>query len=90
MAEQNFDSLKQKLDEQLSFPTVYMFKFIVLADNHKIALIESLFSAEADILHKESNGGKYISITAKEVMMNSDDIIAIYKKASAIEGVMAL
>jgi uncharacterized protein len=90
MADPNFDSLKKRLDEQLSFPTVYMFKFIVVADNQKMALIESFFSPEADIFHKSSNNGKYISITAKEVMMSSEDIIDIYKRASVIEGVVAL
>jgi putative lipoic acid-binding regulatory protein len=90
MADHNFDSLRLKLEEQMSYPAVYMFKFIVLADNQKIAQIESFFSPEADLHHKESNGGKYISITAKEVVMSTDEIIEIYKKASAIEGVVAL
>ena len=91
MAQQhNFDSLKQKLDEQLTFPNLYMFKFITLADNQKIALLENMFSEEAVILQKESNNGKYISITAREVMMSSEEIIAIYKRASEIEGVIAL
>jgi hypothetical protein len=86
----DFESFKKKLDEQLTFPNLYMFKFITLADNQKIAMIGNMFSEEAVILQKESTNGKYISITAREVMMSSDEIIAIYKKAAEIEGVMAL
>ena len=86
----DFEAFKKKLEEQLTFPSVYMFKFIVLANNQKIALIESLFSEEADIHQKESSQGKYMSITAKVVMMSADEIIEIYKKALAVEGVIAL
>ena len=86
----DFEAFKKSLEEQLTFPSVYMFKFIVQASNQKIALIESLFPEEADIHQKESNQGKYMSITAKIVVMSSDEVIEIYKKALAIEGVIAL
>ena len=86
----DFEAFKGKLEEQLTFPSVYMFKFIVLASNQKIAQVENLFSEEADILQKVSNQGKYISITAKIVVMSVDEIIDIYKGAASIEGVMAL
>ena len=85
-----FVELKKKLDETQSYPTVYMFKFIMDAEHRKIALIENLFSENAEIYTKESDKGKYISITVKEVMMSTDEIIAIYTKASEIKGVMPL
>lgn len=67
-----------------------MFKFIITADNRKMALVEAKFSDEATIEQKESSTGKYMSITVKEVMLSPEDVIAKYQDVATIEGVMAL
>ena len=90
MNNEKFKDLKKKLDETQSYPSVYMFKFIMDASNRKIALIENLFSENAEIYTKESDKGKYISITITEVMMSTEEIIGIYSKAAEIEGVILL
>lgn len=88
--DEQFEKLRELLNKENNWPMVYMFKFIVPADNQKIALVESKFSDEAIILHKESTTGKYFSITVKEVMLNADSIISKYKEMEGIEGLMAL
>jgi len=90
MTEEDLEKLRLKLLETTSFPSVYMFKLIVPSENRTIALVENIFEAETDILTKESDKGKYTSITAKQVVMSAEEIIEIYKKASAIKGVMML
>ena len=86
----DFDSLRNRLEE-LSFPSVYMFKFIVKSDLQKIAQIESLFQPEnAEIIRKESSKGAFISISVKEVLLSADEIISVYKKAAKIDGVITL
>lgn len=91
MADNTFENLRVKLTESIkSFPHVYMFKFIVKADNRAMALIEVLFDEDAEILQKQSSKGNYISITIKQVILSVDEIISIYEKASQIEGVMSL
>lgn len=90
MSKVNFEELRKKLNETQTYPSVYMFKFIMNAEHRKIALIENLFGNDAEIYTKESDKGKYISITVKEVVMSTDEIIDIYSKASDIEGVMFL
>ena len=90
MSEDKFRELRNKLDETQSYPSVYMFKFIMDADNRKIAMVENLFSENAEIRTKESGKGNYISITVQEVMMSTDEIIKIYERASEIKGVMFL
>ena len=86
----DFDSLRERLEE-LSYPSVYMYKFIVKSELQKIAQIESLFDPEkAEIIRKESSKGAFISITVKEVMLSSEEIIRIYQKASKINGVITL
>lgn len=90
MDTEKFNELRKKLDETQSYPSVYMFKFIMDAEHRKIALVENLFSENAEIYTKESDKGKYISITVKEVMMSTEEIIGIYMRASEIKGVMYL
>ena len=87
---QDFEGLRKKLDE-LSFPSVYLFKFIVKSDVKKIAQIEALFNSDnAQINRKESSKGTFVSISVKEVVLSSNEIIHIYIQSSKIEGVIAL
>ena len=84
-----YENLRKELNKISNWPQVYMFKFIVPADNKRIALVESKFSNESVITKKESANGKYISITIKEVMLTADSIIEKYKEMEGIEGLMA-
>ncbi len=84
-----YENLRKELNKIGNWPQVYMFKFIVPADNKRIALVESKFSDESVITKKESANGKYISITIKEVMLSADSIIEKYKEMEGIEGLMA-
>jgi len=88
--DKEFENLRVQLNKEKSWPLVYMFKFIIPADNRKIALVESKFSDEAIITQKESTTGKYISITIKEAMLDANSIIDKYKEMEGIEGLMAL
>lgn len=84
-----FDKLKEQLD-LLEWPSVYMFKFIVLNDSHKIALVSSLFDDEAEVRMQPSKNDKYMSITAKELMLSAEKVIERYELAAKMEGVIAL
>jgi uncharacterized protein len=90
MTEEELLKFRDKLAETLSFPSVYMFKFIVTSELRKIALVENLFEAGTDIHRKESGRGRYTSVTAKQVVMSADEIIEIYRKAGKIEGLIYL
>ena len=67
-----------------------MFKFIIKSDNKTMALVEVIFDNDAEIIQKQSTKGNYISITVKQVVLSIDEIISIYEKAAAIEGVISL
>ena len=85
-----FEGLHTELSK-ISFPHLYLFKFIVKAEMDKIAQVESLFdSNSAQIRIRESSKGSYISITVKEIMLSPDEIIHVYDKTSKINGVIAL
>lgn len=79
--------LKLVMDETVSFPTEYLFKFIIPAEmvHHVILILKDL-----DIDERASSNGKYISVSAKGIFKTSDDIIYIYKKASLIKGIISL
>ncbi len=88
--DEQFEKLREQLNKEKDWPTIYMFKFIIPADNRKIALVESKFSDEAIITQKESSTGKYMSITIKEAMLSADSIIDKYKEMEGIEGLISL
>ncbi len=85
-----FKNLREKLEESGDWPRVYFFKFIIPADNKKLALVEAIFGSEADVTIKQSHKGNYLSISAKELMLSAERVIERYKKATQIEGLIAL
>jgi len=82
-----YDSLKEKLDKESTFPMKYMYKFIVPKD--KIAEVLPHFET-ADVSTKRSKTGKYVSISAMVMAFSSDDIISKYKSIGNIEGMISL
>lgn len=83
----DYSKLKGLLDEQLNWPAYYRFKFVVKTDK-KHEVLEHL--ADHDNSERLSKNGKYTSITACKTHKSSDDIIAVYKKISTVEGVIHL
>ncbi|WKZ67182.1 MAG: hypothetical protein QY325_04450 [Flavobacteriales bacterium] len=67
-----------------------MFKFILEPDAERLQQVLSLFPPESEVLRKYSAGGKYLSITVKEVMMTAEDVVMRYDRAAGISGVIAL
>lgn len=89
--EEKYKSLEIQLAQHQEWPSVYMYKFIIPADNKKLSKVESLFnSEEAEITVRESRKGNFISITVKEMMMSPGKIIERYKQAEGIEGLISL
>lgn len=80
-------AFKEKLEASTSFPTLYMFKFIV--PNGREHEVASLLPNN-DMLLKHSAKGTYVSATIKVMMPSSDAIIEVYERAANIEGVIAL
>ncbi len=88
--EEFYKGLEQKLKDHHKFPSTYLFKFIVPNDNHSLALVEALFSDKAVVTMRESKTGKYVSVTGKEIILHSSEVINVYKKAESIPGLLSL
>ena len=50
MTNEEAEKFKRTLQESLTFPCVYMYKFIVKSENRNIALVENLFEAGAEFI----------------------------------------
>lgn len=79
--------LKLVMDETVTFPTEYLFKFIVPVSevHHVLLILKGL-----DIDERASANGRFISVSGKGIFQNSDEIIIIYKRASVIQGIISL
>jgi len=81
------DSLRQKLDDHYTWPSLYTFKFIV--PKEKVKEVKKLFPKH-EATEKASKNGNYISVTLQMMMPGSDEVIEVYNLASGIEGLIAL
>lgn len=79
--------LKLVLDETVTFPSEYLFKFIVpVGEVHQI-----LFQLQGmEIEQRASSNGNYISVSGKMIMKSSDEIILVYQRAAVIKGIISL
>ena len=83
-----FDSFRKKLDKYYAWPSLYTFKFIIPATKEED--LRLLFPLHTTTTEKSSERGKYVSLTYQMMMPSSDSVIEVYKRASVIEGLVAL
>lgn len=86
-----YKKLKLSLDETMSFPSNYLYKFIIPKDDEKMNAIENIFNyGGAVITTRLSKTGRYISISILIEMSSSDEIISKYVEIGKVEGVISL
>lgn len=89
--EEFYIRLKDELASTSTWPTVYLYKFIVPTDAEKILQVENAFNNIGAIIEtQQSKTGKYTSISINVSMENPDAVIAKYKEVSGIEGIISL
>jgi len=90
--EEFYDKLRTQLFETASWPSEYLYKFIVPSDKGKIKEIEDLFdNLGAVIKTTESKNGKYTSVSINVMMENPDAVIEKYQEVGEkVEGVISL
>lgn len=81
------DSFREKLDQHYTWPSLYVFKFIVPTGKEKE--VRTLLPI-APTKEKRSANGTYTSVTFEISMQSSGEVVDIYIKASLIEGLIAL
>ena len=87
-----YKKLKVQLEESTTWPTTYLYKFIVQTDAAKIAQIETIFNHSGAVINKNaSKNGKYTSVSINVVMKDPDEVISKYIEVTTnVEGVISL
>ena len=86
-----YDKLKLSLEETTTFPTNYMFKFIIPTDKSKFEQIDNMFNKLGAVIRsKTSKNEKFTSLTILVDMNSPGEIIKKYKEVGAVEGVISL
>ena len=90
-SEDFYKRLKSQLEETTSWPSNYLYKFIVLTDPGKIKRIHQVFDNTGAVIDlKKSKNGKYTSVSITVNLKNPDEVIIKYKEVGLIEGVISL
>lgn len=87
-----YRKLRSQLFETNSWPSIYLYKFIVPTNEEKIRGIENIFdNMGAVITTKKSKKGNYTSVSVNVKMEDPDAVIDKYKEVGEkIEGVISL
>ena len=87
-----YKKLKAQLYDTMSWPSEYLYKFIVLSEASKIEKIESLFNNMGAVIKtKPSKNGKYTSVSISVKLKNPEAVIKKYKEvAEKVEDVISL
>ena len=90
--EEFYKKLKEQLLETTSWPSEYLYKFIVKSDATKVNQIESLFNNTGAVINTiPSKTGKYTSVSINVIMKDPDAVISKYIEVTgAVEGVIGL
>ncbi len=90
--EEFYDKLKIQLEETTTWPSVYLYKFIVLTNKSKIIQIHDIFDNMGAVINtKKSKNGKYTSVSVNVKMSNPTAVIAKYKRVGEeVDGVISL
>ncbi len=86
-----YAKLKESLDNFSSYPSAYLFKFIVPTSKTQFDEVKAVFDLPGVVIRtKVSKTNKYKSVSINMIMNSSDEIIAKYKEVSKIEGIISL
>ncbi|MBD1263221.1 DUF493 family protein [Maribacter polysiphoniae] len=89
--EEFYTRLRTQLEESTQWPSLYLYKFIVLTDEDKINQIHSIFNNLGAVIDsKLSKNGKYTSLSIQVNLENPDAVIEKYIEVGVIEGVISL
>lgn len=90
--EEFYNKLKAQLEETSTWPSLYLYKFIVKTSKTKIKQIHDIFDNMGAVINtKESKNAKYTSVSINVRMESPDAVIAKYiQVGEEIEGVISL
>ncbi len=83
--------LKDELLRTSSWPSDYLYKFIVPTDAEKIKAIQGIFDNTGAVIEsKKSSKGKYTSLSVTVHLEDPEAVVKYYKEVAKVEGVISL
>lgn len=90
-ADDFYASLKEKLERESFWPSIYLFKFIVRTSDDALQAVQAVFEDQQQHIElKPSKAGTYTSVSVKTIMVSPDAVIEKYKMVGKIDGVISL
>ena len=86
-----YERLKKELDLSSTWPSIYLYKFIVPSEKENILRVEEAFDCMGAVIKTtKSKSGKFTSISVDVMMKDSQEIIDKYIEVSTIKGIISL
>lgn len=86
-----YDRLKVQLADSTTWPSNYLYKFIIPTDDKKVLRIHQIFDNMGAVIDsKLSKKGNYTSITISVDLNDPEQVIQKYKEVGEVEGVISL
>jgi putative lipoic acid-binding regulatory protein len=90
-AREFYERLKKELDLSTSWPSLYLFKFIVPTNTENILRVQDSFDCLGAVIKTtKSKTGKFTSVSVDVQMKNSQEVIDKYIELYTIEGIISL
>jgi uncharacterized protein len=89
--EEFYSRLREELNNTSTWPSEYLFKFIVPTDPKKVEEVENAFDNLGAVINtNQSKTGKYTSVSINVMMQSPEAVIEKYIEVSTIEGIISL
>ena len=86
-----YERLKKELDLSTTWPSLYLYKFIVPSEKENILRVQEAFDCLGAVIKTtKSKTGKFTSISINVMMKDSQQIIDKYIELSTIKGIISL
>ena len=89
--EEFYARLRDELSNTSTWPSEYLYKFIVPTDLKKIHEVENAFNNLGAVIQTtQSKTAKYTSISINVLMESPESVIQKYIEVSSVEGIISL
>jgi putative lipoic acid-binding regulatory protein len=86
-----YERLKKELELSSTWPSLYLFKFIVPTNSENILRVQDAFDCMGAVIKTtKSKTGKFTSVSVDVMMKDSQEIIDKYIELSTIKGIISL
>ena len=88
--EEFYVRLRESLNTTSSWPSEYLYKFIIPTEVEKINFVENTFNnMGAVIVTKQSKTAKFTSVSINVMMENPDKVVEKYLEVASVEGIIS-